>query len=57
MGQIVSDSSSRYDTTKTSNAMNGLEKNGIVRQTSYVFWFAIMQIEFLFYRRCIGTNL
>lgn len=27
MGQIDSDSSSRYDTTKTSNAMNSLETN------------------------------
>lgn len=57
MGQIVSDSSSRYDTTKTSNAMNGLETNRNRTSDPYVFWFAIMQIEFLFYRRCIGTNM
>lgn len=49
MGQIVSDSISRYDTTKTSNAMNGLEtnRNRTVRPHMY-FGLLLCRLSFYF---------
>lgn len=48
MGQIVSDSISRYETTKTSNAINGLETNRN-RTSDLICIFGLLLCRLSFY--------